>query len=401
MKKALAILLCAVVMLGACAFTGSPAADHGHYLTDVILTVDDQVIDMSAVTVGVDVYGGDDPYAILLHVEYEGETVGEIGVTKVDGLYILHLASQTVGHKDYAVDPVIELTKDLNDVRDGLVEMLQGIDTTSVAEGIVGMFEDAGKQPETVEEPAAEVEPEEVPEEELPQDMPMMEIDLSELGLNGDPMEVLMDCFQVETVTMGGSHKNLDDSETEIPEGEYSKMSFTASMEDVLKLLSMVTISGDPLLSLEDVPEEAMDAFTVDAASYQGLDDVNCDFGYLNAFVENGDDDSVLGIGYMSTGDEDENSTEAVVGVGSGDSFTTVSFTVSKGAPQGNAFGPDTIDMDNLINLSEMEDREEALATLVEELRTVFAEMVSGAATPILDVMAEEMDAAGVEAPQE
>ena len=119
MKKLLAVILSAVLMLGACAFTEGPAAGTCYCLSDV--------------EIGVDVMEGE-PGAVVVHVDSGEEHVCEIGVTQIDGLYIIHLDSPTLGHKDYAIDPVLELSEDLDDLRDALIEKLQGMDTQAAAQ---------------------------------------------------------------------------------------------------------------------------------------------------------------------------------------------------------------------------------------------------------------------------
>ena len=386
MKKLFACLLCAALMLGACAFTQGPEGGRCYSLGDIVLHIGDEEVDMSGVKLGVDVFGGDEPNAVLLHLDVDGETLCQIGVTKAEGLYVLHLQSQAVGHKDYAIDPVIEMTRALNDVRDGLIEMLQNTDTEAVAESIVGLMESAAAE-EPVEEP--EEETEEPVAEEPAEGVTEIEIhlsDLAKIGLDGDPMEVIMNCVQgPETVTMGGVHENADGSETEIPEGEYEKLTVTFDAEDLLELLGMITIDGQAL-PVDQLPEEFKDAFQFTVATYAGLDGVDCDFGYVNAGM-NSEEGVVFGMGYMSTATADGNATQAAVGMGSYDELVTASFTVSDSPVQGEAFGPDAIDMDSLINLSVAEDEEAALDALLDDLGMVAVELVSGLTAPIMGAM--------------
>ncbi len=391
MKKLFACLLCAALMLGACAFTQGPEGGRCYSLGDIVLHIGDEEVDMSGVKLGVDVFGGDEPNAVLLHLDVDGETLCQIGVTKAEGLYVLHLQSQAVGHKDYAIDPVIEMTRALNDVRDGLIEMLQNTDTEAVAESIVGLMESLFKQPAAAEEPVEEPEEEteEPVAEEPAEGVTEIEIhlsDLAKIGLDGDPMEVIMNCVQgPETVTMGGVHENADGSETEIPEGEYEKLTVTFDAEDLLELLGMITIDGQAL-PVDQLPEEFKDAFQFTVATYAGLDGVDCDFGYVNAGM-NSEEGVVFGMGYMSTATADGNATQAAVGMGSYDELVTASFTVSDSPVQGEAFGPDAIDMDSLINLSVAEDEEAALDALLDDLGMVAVELVSGLTAPIMGAM--------------
>ena len=378
MKKIIAVILCAVLMLSVSAFTGGPAAGQSYTLSGITVNTAGQAIDMSAVTIGVDVLSGD-PGALLLHVDYEGETVSEIGFTEADGLYIIHLASPTLGHKDYAIDPVKELAKSLGDLRDKLVEKLQSVDTAEAAQRIMDFFdamaEAADKAPA---EPVATPEPAET-------------FSLPEINVGDGFEDTLKECItQDEIVTLEGETVSFNGVETPIPDGEYKASAFTVDKEHFLRALGMITVNGEPVDALGVLSDESLD-IELEGAFHTGQGDVGVSFGHMGCAAAQGENSGVIALGYLQTTTETGKAVQFTASKADGEDVTAVTFTVSKDAVGDDAFGPDSVDMDALINLSDMSE-EEGNALLQQDLGMVFGEALGAVTAPIYAAIPAEAE---------
>ena len=381
MKRIIAIILCAVLMLSVSAFTEGPSAMQSYTLSGVTVYTGGQTIDMSAVSVGVDVSAGEDPGALLLHVDYEGEPVSEIGFTEVDGLYVIHLASPTLGHKDYVIDPVKELAKSLGVLRDKIVEQLQSADTDKAAQSIMEFFdamaEAAGKAPE---------EPVVTPEPVVADTFSIPEIKVGE-GFE----DALKECItQDEIVTLEGETVSFNGEETPIPDGEYKASAFTVDKEHFLQALSLITVDGKPVDSLPVLSDESLD-LEVEGELYVGQDDVGVSFGHVACAAAQDEDSGVMGLGFLQTATETGKSIEFAASMVEGEDVNAVTFTVSKGAPKGEAFGPGSVDMDAAINISDM-SKEEGDAALRQDLAMVFGEAMAVVTAPIFAAVPMEAE---------
>ena len=140
MKKMLALSLSASMLSGVCAFAEETADVHSYMLSDVTVVSGDQTFDFSNLSIGIDVPEGEN--GALLHLDENGETAAEIGVTMADGIYVLHMDSEMLGHRDFGVDPVVVIERVLQGGIDGLIAMLEDIDVHGTAQDIVDFLQD-------------------------------------------------------------------------------------------------------------------------------------------------------------------------------------------------------------------------------------------------------------------
>lgn len=379
MKKVLAIMLCAVLMTSACAFTASPAGGHSYTLSDVLLDSNGQPLDMSDITVCLDVSDGE-PGALLLHMQSAGETVGAIGFTSVDGLNILHLESPTIGHKDYAIDPVKELARSLDNIRNALVESLQGADTDALARLLMG----AADSVEAAETDEAE-EAEEAAES----------FHIPTFDVSGDLSEALEGCVNdSETVTLEGYVVELGGKQNAIPDGDYVKSSFTIDNEHLVKLLNMVTVDGKPMGAGTQVAESGSE-MELTGEFYKGED---ASFGSVTLGVAESESDIHTGFGFVSVPTENGHTTTISLGSDLNGAATSLGFTVGREETTDVAFGPDEVDMDSVILLSDM-DEEEGRTMLSEDLSALLSDVMGAVLEPLMAAMPQ--DDASVEVTQE
>ena len=384
MKKLIAIVLCALLMLSVCAFTEGPSGSHNYSLSGIKVSTADMDIDMSDVNICIDVTDGD-PGAVLMHVDYQGETVSQFGFTEVDGLYIVHLDSQSLGHKDYAIDPVKELAKDLDSLRNKLVELLQNADTDAAAQSIMDFFSNMDQ----AEEPMTDEEIEAL-QEQIEQ--AIEEAENSGVNFSGDPTNILEECINdPETVTLEGKTAEYDGEEIVFPDGEYVHHSFTVDNDHMLQLMSMMTVDGKPADFVAQMEESGAEA-ELNGSFYKGQEDVDAAFGSVsvNVTMPEMDDPLVAGFGFAKVPtDEGTSLTVAIGQAASEDDATSLYFTAVAGESTDAEFGPDSINMDELINLSDMES-EEAAELFQQDVAMVLGDALGAIMTPIAEAMPED-----------
>ena len=380
MKKLLAVILSAVLMLSACAFTEGPGAGTCYCLSGVTVETGDTNIDLSDVEIGVDVMDGE-PGAVLVHLDKAGERVCEIGFTQVDGLYIIHLASPTLGDKDYAIDPVMELANSLDDLRSVLIEKLQGMDANEAAQSIFDFFD-------RVEE-AAGTAPAEAPAE------------TPEPGLvvNGDIQKVLEDNVNADqTVTIDEDITDPDTGELLLPAGDYKVTSFSVDKEHLLQVMDMITVNGQPVEGAEDLQDENVDA-VLEGAFYQGMNGLDAGLGYVLVSASDGETEGHNCLSYVLTTTEEGKTLAFDIISIDGDDRVDVQFDVNKHTVEDAAFGPDSIDLDTVVNLSELDAAGEE-SPLLPDLQTLLGETIAVVIAPIMaelpmaDLSMEEIPAA-------
>ncbi len=338
MKKLLAVILSAVLMLSTCAFAEGPEAGTCYCLSGISVEAGETNIDLSDLKIGVDVMKGE-PGAVAVHVDNGDERVCEIGFTQVDGLSIMHLDSPTLGHKDYAIDPVMELANSLDEMRNGLIEALQGMDTTAAAQTIFDFFYGADEAAPAEEEPVEE-EPAETPE-------PGLEV-------TGDIGAILEESVNPEkTVTIDEDVTDPDTGEVLVPAGEYKVSSFTVDKELLVKILGNMTLNGEPIPNIEMLKDEDTDAQMV-GGIYEGQGDLQTSVGYMFITASAGEIEGYNGMYYIMSTDEDGTTfTFDVLGDG-GESHLDAQFVVEKHPVAEGAFSTDDVDMANVVNLSEL-----------------------------------------------
>ena len=379
MKKLLAVILSAVLMLGACAFTEGPGAGTCYCLSGVSVVTGDTNIDLSDVEIGVDVMDGE-PGAVLMHVDNGDERVCEIGFTQVDDLYIIHLDSPTLGHKDYAIDPVLELATSLDELRNVLIEKLQGMDANQAAQSIFDFFDRAEEAAEqAAEAPEAAEAPVETPEPGL--------------VVNGDIQEMLKESINPDqTVTIDEDITDPDTGELLLPAGEYKVTTFSVDKEHLLQVLGNMTLNGQPIPDVEKMKDENVDA-KLEGAIYDGQGDLGAGLGYFLITATDGENTGYSGLSYILTTDEDGKTLAFDIIGDTGESSVDVQFALNEHAVADAAFGPDAIDMDSVVNLSELTAAGEE-SPLLADLQTLLGDAIGGIVAPIAASMAAEAPAA-------
>ena len=397
MKKFLALLLSAALLLSVGAYACAAedeAAGHSHTLSDVYIVADSQVIDLSHVSVTLDVAPAGD--AGLLHIDVDGQTVGEIGLTMADGLLVLHLRSATLGHEDLAVDPVVVLANVMQSGIDSLIELLEGIDTTDVAQGIVDGFLAPGpvqrktitviETPEGDEAPAGEEEP---AEDEAPE----AAVIIPEITVEGDIAEVIAGCVsEPETVHMGGMEYDPNGGTFELPEDDYQMRTLTVDLETICQILDMVRVDGEPLGMGDELRQSGIE-YAVNGVFYAGE---TASTGQVNITSADAESTYSVGAGYNQLVTETGVTTSYSFGLAEGDdpetmTGTAVSFTVTESALDGMIFGPDSIVPEGLTVLSDM-DAEQAFELLGEALSTLLADVATPVLQPVMTAMMADME---------
>lgn len=373
MKKLLAVILSAVLMLGACAFTEGPGAGTCYSLSGISVETGDMNIDLSDVEIGIDVMDGE-PGAVVVHIDNGDERACEIGFTQVDGLYIMHLDSPTLGHKDYAIDPVMELASSLDNLRNVLVEKLQGMDANEAAQSIFDFFdhaEEAAKQ-------AAEA-PVETP-------APGLEVKTDSI------QEILKDNInEDQTITIDEDITDPDTGEVLLPAGEYKGTTVSVDKEQLLQVLGNMTLNGQPLPNVEMLKDENVEA-NLEAANYDGQDGLGAAFGYMFVTASEGEDEGYNGLYYILITDEDGKTLSFEILGDMGEGHFDVQFALNKHAVEDATFGPDAVDMDSVVNLSELAAAGEE-SPLAVDTQLLLGDAIGAVLAPIFAGIAAEMPA--------
>ena len=374
MKRIFALLLSLIMLLSVCAFAEEAATTHSYALSNMVVTYMDQVFDLSNVALQVDVSedGG------LLHIDENGDSAAEIGVTKVDNLYVLHMAGTTAGHKDFAVDPVVYVERMLREGIDGLVSLLQGIDTHDAAQKLVDFLQ---RPAPAAVEPEAPVEaPVEAPEEEPG----TITIDLSSLSIEGDIMGALEACASEQGIT-------AVDGSNGIPAGDYDVTSFYMDEEILADLLDMIHVDGKPI-GVGDAIRESGAELTLNVTSYSSEAAEAFDFSAI--YVIDGETFDFHGLA-VTTPAEDGSSTAFTFEFKLNDQVATVQFTTSYGASEGEQFSPASINLDEAVMLHEMAD-EEAVAALSDAFNALMNDAITPILNPVMAVLMAGVDMSAV-----
>lgn len=376
MKKLLALLLSVAMLLGACAFAEEAAAVAGGYkLSDIYIVANDQLIDLSNLALEADVYSGDDGSALKLHLDDNGETAAELGLTMVDGISVLHLESDTLGHKDFGIDPVVYLERSLRQAIDGIVEMLQGVDTTELAQSIMDF---ANKSETEEEEPA--------PEAQAPA--------LPNISIEGDVVSAIQEFVTTEEgVHMGGVQYGLGDTEIEMPDGEYTVTHLNFDMDAICSLLNMAYIDGEPA-GLGDSLKDSGMSFALEGTTYAG--DGHYSGTVTFSYGANGTEGN-LTVDYSQTRTDAGESGVFSIGSFSGDQGILVQFKLAESAHEGDVFTPASVDMSGVEMLSDLSD-EEANAALSEAFTALGGDVTGAVLGSFMSAM---MAAPAEEAPAE
>ena len=371
MRRLLAVILSAVLMLGACAFTEGPGAGTCYCLSDVSVVAGETNIDLSGVEIGVDVM--DD--TLVVHVDSDGERACEIGFTQVDDLYVIHLDSPTLGHKDYVIDPVMEMATGLDGLRNVLVEKLQNMDANAAAQSIYDFF--ARAEAAAAEAPEVTAAPVETPPAGL-------EVNTESI------QQILKDSVNADQiVTIEEDVTDPDTGEVLLPAGEYKMTGISVDKEGLLKVLGNMTMNGKPLPNVEMLKDENVDA-TLEAAFYVGQGDLDAGVGYLFVIASDGETDGYNGLYYILTGGEDGRTLAVDIMGDMGEGHFDVQFSLNKHAVADTAFGPGAVDLDNAINLSELSAVGEE-SPLPADLQTLLGDALGAVLSPILAGLAVEV----------
>lgn len=389
-KKLMAAMLSAAMLVGSC--TGAFAQEAADVttksvrLSDLRIVSGEQVIDLTGVSLEVDVTGTEKPEALSLHLDVNDEEVAEIGFTGTDTLAVLHLESPTLGAKDYVLDASVLLSRYMDEGIQSLVTMLQGIDTKAVADSILKSANEADALPDMPETEAAEPETELVIE------------DMPEVTVDGDIASVIESCITgPEPVELGGVQTGINGEEISIAEGSYEKTNFSFGVDELSQILDMIYVDGEASGLSEQLRAEVSElevSGSVTKGTAEGLNrlaDINVKFD-----DGKGDAGEVHVAANKGFGENGEHSDAAVVVTNKGTTYG-VSLSSEEGLHEGEAFTMDTVDMDSAIVLTDMDD-----AAVGEELGNAFSTFgvdVMGAA--LAPVLAAFMDTGMAEAQTE
>lgn len=373
MKRILAWMLSLIMLISCCAFAEEDAsAGHSYRLSDVVITYGDSTIDLSDIALCMDV--SPDGEAALMHIDADGETAAELGFAKIDNLYAAHLAGELMGHKDFVSDPVVQLAKTLQGGIDGIVAMLQGVDTHALAEGIMNF----ASQFAAAQEAEAEAEPE--PTEEPAAEDDTLYISLTDLSFEGDIAALLEGCVtEVEDAEMDGSNG--------IPAGTYAATIFFADEQTVADALNMVYMNGEPL-NLGDKMLESGLELGVGVVLYSNDEASATDVSL--AFEIAGESYSADLVG-VQTGDENGKTGTYAITCDQNGQVMSLGFSTYDGVSTDKTFGPDDIDVASAINLDDLSD-EEAASTIMESFQSLLGDAIVPVLGPVLNAAAENGD---------
>ena len=386
MKKIISLVLAAALLLGmgayACAEEEPAVSSHSHTLSDICIVYNDQIIDLSDMRIELDVSADGQANAGRLHVDVNGQSAAELGLTMVDGMLVLHLESQSLGHVDYAIDPVAVLARTMQNVIDGLIGLLQQIDidgtAQSIVDSILGMANGEGQEPQIA---PAEPSPE-----------PETSVSIPDISIDGDVMDVILGCIsEPETVHMGGTEFGANGSVTEMPDGEYQVQSFSFDTDTICKILEMIQVNGQSLDVSDSIRQAGVDV-SLDGVFYDGelahIGQISCAYAYEDQSVN-------VGFGYNRRLTEAGAATSYSFGMSQGadlESLTgmSISFTLSDGEADGEQLTPDSVNLDEAVVLSDM-DTEQAMEELSQAMQTLTTDMLGALAQVLVANM--DMDA--------
>lgn len=387
MKKLLALLLSAILLLSACAFA-EEAADvtHSHRLSDVVLLSGEQAFDFSSIAVELDVSGAEKPDAVCLHLDVDGETVVELGVALVDGLYVCHLESESLGHEDFVIDPVVFLAQTMDRGIDFITAMLESVDTTAAAQAILDSINGAGKAP-------AEAAPSAPAPEQSAQPLP-------NISFEGDFLATIQECVsEPETVQMGGVDYLPSGREIVTADGTYQSTEFTIDTETVCKILNMIYVNGEPSGWGDKLREAGID-YRMHGNFLTGEEEGLNEIGSLDATFDVDDTHLSVNVNVNTGYTEEGKLTEFTYGVGMGEQTGGLSLVYADAVHEGARFTADSIDMESATVLTDME-QEEALKLLGDALAKVGTDAVSALTAPIMSALLSSADLGELQAENE
>lgn len=428
MKKFLALLLSLALALSACAFAEeAEPITHSHKLSNVYIILGDQVIDMSDLSIELDISGEDEANAWCLHMNSkngtvsklnmsmeeggiidvdasgmdekvqlssENGTIAEIGLAKVDGDYVIHLASEGLGHVDYAIDPVALIAKIMDKGVNGIAQILQSLNTTDLAQSLVNAFSKVGAQPEAAEELA---EPEETEAPAEAEAAAQLALKLPQISIEGDLTATLMACLsEPETTQMGGVQYAPDGSEIIIADGTYTTQEFTIDTETLCTILNMIYLDGEPSGWGDKVRETGI-GFEVKGSFQKGEEEGLNQIATVTASMNDGETEQTMTLDLNTFYAEDGKTTAVSCGLAKGEQALGVSFNVTTGQHEGDAFTPDSIDMENAIMLTDM-DLDEAFTTLGASVSQVNMEAMGALIAPLIQMVQANVDVDALQA---
>lgn len=390
MKKILALLLSAVLLLSTGVYASAEEAapaDHSHSLSDAYIMVAGRIIDLSDISIQLDVSEEGQADACRLRVQDQGETICELSLTMADGLLLMHMESETLGSKDFALDPVTVLARTMQNGIDGLIEILESFDPTTAAQDIVDSILHGSPDDQTETQ---------VERDDAGSDWPAEGIVIPQIAVDGDIAALLEGCVsEPETVHMGGVDYAPNGTAVETPEGDYAMTTLTIDLDTVCEMLDMITVGGQPS-GLGEALREAGTAFSVEGAFYEGE---TARMGQVTCRNSDGETSIVSTTTYHKLITETGTSTVLAISVAPEDDSATIpsmmiGFTIKNEKYDGEAFGPDTANMDDPIMLSDM-DMDQAIQVFMEALGTALGDAMTPVMTLVMGPEATGSDMGG------
>lgn len=393
-KKILALTLAALMLFSACAVAEEPADNARAYsLSGIYVIMGDSVVDLSALKLELDLFGSGKDQTVLLHLDDADKTIAEVGAAKFGDVGVLHLSSPTLGHQDLGLDFVKYYEKVVQNGIDGLIAMLQRIDAHAVARSIVD-FMDSVWDSNPSEEIAQAVEEAEAAEEAAEEEDETVElaeedgttivIHLSDLSVEGDFLSVILDCIgEPQAVTMGGTEFAEDGTAVEIPEAEYTATTINFDMDHITQLLNMIYYQGESL-KLGDKMKEANIEVSLTGEIYEGEDG---NFSTLSAkMAKDGESLELLVSNNQNILPEGETNTFSFVVNANDETVGGVTFTVGDAVHEGEAFTAASVDMNNVVMLTDMDD-DAWTATIKAAFGTLAADVQSDVMNTVFNAL--------------
>lgn len=365
-KKLLAVLLGAAMTVGNCTCalaneTVTEVSTESIQLSDLRIVNGEQVIDLKGVSLEMDVTGTDEPEALSLHVNMNDEKIAEVGFTGTDELAVLHIESPSLGVKDYVIDTSTVLSRYMDEGIQALIGMLQDVDTKELADGILEGINAIDKMPIVPETEASTEEPE--------TELADMEEEMPEVTIEGDIAAVLEECITgPETVELGGTQTGINGEEISIAEGTYNKTEFNFGMDALCKILDMVYVDGEPAGASDAIRAEVADLQISGSVTKGETDDLN---RLADVYVKLDDGKGDVGDVHMAANrglSEDGQTIDIALVLNDKEQSYGLSVSAAEGVHKGGAFTMDSVDMENAISLTDMEEEKAA-----EELSNAFS----------------------------
>lgn len=384
-KKLASVLLSAAMAFTACtgAFAQEEAASAAKStrISNLSIVNGEQVIDLSGLGLEVDVIEDSEDGSVCIHLDADGQTVAKVGITTVDGLYVYHLESPTLGTKDFVINPTDALAQSLDQGVEMLVGFLQNVDTHALAETIM-------KLSEPKEEAETEVEAETEAEAAEPE---------TEITVEGDIASVLENCLvDAENVQMGGAITGANGQELTIAEGTYNTRELTLDTDAICQILDMVYVNGQETGASKELRDAGAEILLHIYVIQGTTDDLNRVVSMKLVYNVPGEQDYNIDMDVNRSAVENGQNVDAMIGGTVDGQKAGLTFSVFKGQHDGELFSAADVDMENAVVLTDM-DEEASDAAMSEAVSALATDVLGTVLAPVMSALAANMDMSALE----